>query len=65
MSKEMYMAAHEELVEEYLERNPDADESKACDVTAGAAWDRMTDKMADAADRAADEWKDQQMEERQ
>lgn len=46
MSNELYMAAHEELVSEMLERDPDMDEDLAYDMTEEAAWDQMVDKMA-------------------
>lgn len=47
MSKEMFMAAHEELIQRYLEAHPEATEAEAYDKTADRAYDRMTDKMAD------------------
>jgi hypothetical protein len=50
MSKERFMAAHERLVEEYMEENPDADWSDAYERTADKAYQRMLDDMADAAD---------------
>ena len=51
MSKELYMAAHEELIGKYLEDHPNADESEAYEKTADAAYGHMTDKLADMADR--------------
>ena len=50
MSKEQFIEAHEELVEEYLEANPNATDAEAYDRTADAAYGRMTDRMADMAD---------------
>jgi hypothetical protein len=50
MSKELYMAAHEELVEQYLEAHPDATWEQAYEATADGAWDRMRDTLADHAD---------------
>jgi hypothetical protein len=50
MCKEMFMAAHEELVEEYLEAHPNASWREAYDLTADAASDRMRDKFADIID---------------
>ena len=52
MSSEIYMAAHEELVNEMLERDPDMDEDLAYTMTEGAAWDRMIDKISDMVDMA-------------
>ena len=51
MSKELYMAAHEDLIGEYLEAHPEATEAEAYDKTADAAYGRMTDRLADLADR--------------
>ena len=51
MSKELYMAAHEELIARYLEEHPDADETEAYEVTADAAYGHMVDKLADLGDR--------------
>ena len=62
MSKEMFIDAHEELIEERMNRwcdeKPDAthaeylaEQDRAYDETADAANDRMIDKMADIGDR--------------
>lgn len=45
MSKELFIDAHEQLVAEYLERHPHAN-----DATADNAWNRMRDNIADRAD---------------
>lgn len=50
MSKELFMAAHEQLIEEYLEAHPDATEDEAYEATADGAWDRMRDNIADQID---------------
>ncbi len=50
MSKEIYMAAHEELVNEMLEKFPDMDDDLAYKLTENSAWDRMIDKLSDIAD---------------
>jgi hypothetical protein len=50
VSKELFMAAHGRLVEEYMEANPDADWSDAYERTADLAHKRMMDNLADAAD---------------
>lgn len=52
MSKEHFIAAHERLVAEYMDRHPNADWRKAYDATADAAYDRMQDNLADMADAA-------------
>lgn len=54
MSKELFMAAHEAEIEEYLEANPDADWEEAYDRTADAAYIRMTDNLAGIADAMRD-----------
>ena len=48
--KELFIAAHEELVERYLERHPDATEAQAYEATADRAHGHMTDRLADRAD---------------
>lgn len=50
MSKEMFMDAHEQLIEEYLERHPDADWNEAYERTADLAHGRMRENLADRAD---------------
>ena len=52
MSKELFMAAHDQLVEEYLEEHPDADESTVYDLTADAAYKRYIEIVADMNDAA-------------
>ena len=54
MSKELFIQAHEELIERYLEANPNATEAEAYDKTADGAYDRMVDKYADMIDAARD-----------
>jgi hypothetical protein len=58
MSKELFIQAHEELIEKYLERHPNATEAEAYDKTADGAYARMTDKYADMVDRIRQEFKD-------
>jgi hypothetical protein len=58
MSKELFIQAHEELIEKYLERHPNATEAEAYDKTADGAYDRMTDKLADMIDQARQREKD-------
>ena len=53
MSKELYMSAHEELIEEEMERTG-CDWSTAYEKMADRAWDRMTDRLADMADHYRD-----------
>ena len=50
MSKELFMAAHDELIEQYLLDHPDASWDEAVDKTADRAYDRMVDQLADKAD---------------
>lgn len=58
MSKELYIAAHEELIAEYLEAHPNATEAEAYERTADQAMDRMRDKYADMIDDARQRRKD-------
>jgi hypothetical protein len=41
MSKELFMAAHEQLIDEYLDEHPDADWGEAYERTADRAHDKM------------------------
>lgn len=59
MSKELFMVAHDELIERYLERHPDADWDEAYEKTADAAYDHMCDKYADMIDAAKQRAKDE------
>jgi hypothetical protein len=54
MSKEMFIDAHMDLIDEYMEAHPEATEAEAYDKTADGAYSRMTDRMADIADHARD-----------
>ena len=57
--KELFIQAHEELIEEYLEKHPNATEAEAYDATADAAYGRMRDKYADMADSVRMKMKEQ------
>lgn len=59
MSKEMFMDAHDELIEQYLIDHPDADHDEAVEKTAERAYDRMVDKYADMIDAAKQRAKDE------
>lgn len=59
MSKEHFIAAHEKLVAEYMDRHPDVDWATAYDKTADKAYDRMRDDLADLADAAKDRAKEE------
>lgn len=50
MNKDAYIAAHEALVEEYLEAHPEADWSEAYERVADAAYARMQDNYWDRVD---------------
>ena len=50
--KELYMQAHEELIEEYLLEHPNATDEEAEEATADAAYARYKDKYADMIDMA-------------
>lgn len=52
IGKELFMAAHEQLIAEYMDAHPEADESKVYDLTADAAMDRMRENVADQIDYA-------------
>jgi hypothetical protein len=59
--KDLFMAAHEELIELYLEAHPEADWSEAYEATADGAYERMRDKFADMVDAAHDRAKDERL----
>jgi len=54
MSKELFMEAHDELIEEYMETHPNATDKEAEDATADKAYDHMQEKLADWVDHASD-----------
>jgi len=54
MSKGLFLQAHGQLIEEYLEAHPEASWADAYERTADAAHDRMCDNMAALADDARD-----------
>lgn len=54
MSKELFIAAHEQLIEEYLNEHPDADWSEAYERTGDAAHNRMCENIASMIDAAKD-----------
>ena len=49
MSKDLYLACHEALIEEYMEEMG-CDYNEAYEATADAAYVRMQDNLADYAD---------------
>lgn len=57
MSKDAWIAAHEQLIAEYLERYPNADWSTAYERTADMASARAAENLATALDAAKDRWK--------
>jgi hypothetical protein len=52
MDKEVFIEAHEELIEEYLEAHPEASYDLAYEITAHRANDRYMDKWAAQIDYA-------------
>ena len=50
MSKELWIAAHEQLIEEYMDAHPHASYQEASDATADFAQDRVIDRIAAMAD---------------
>jgi len=57
-NKDVFIAAHEELVEQYLLDHPGADWQTAYDATADGAYARYRDKFADMADAVKQRLKD-------
>ena len=58
MSKELWIAEHEKLIEEYLNDHPDAVWSEAYERTADDVDGRLRDRIADMIDAAKDRAKD-------
>jgi len=58
MSKELWIDAHEELIEEYLEEHPDATQAEAVEATVDRVDDRYANNMGDMIDRARDQMKE-------
>lgn len=52
--KEIFIQQHERLIGEYLDANPNADESEAYDATGGMAYDALGEHFADMADHYRD-----------
>jgi hypothetical protein len=61
MTKEMYIEAHEQLIEEYLEKHPEATWDQAYELLADKAYDRYRDNFADLVDQARQRKKDEQL----
>lgn len=58
-SKDLFMSAHETLIEEYLERHPNADWTEAYEDTADLAYGRMQANLANLADSIRQRLKDE------
>ena len=54
MSKDLFMTAHEELIEQYLNDHPEASDAEAYEATADGAYDRYRDKLGGMIDAARD-----------
>lgn len=54
MSKQAWIEAHYQLVQEYMDEHPNADESAVYDRMADLAQDRARDNLADRIDAARD-----------
>jgi hypothetical protein len=50
--KELFLQAHEQLIAEFMESHPEADETAAYEATADGAYERMRENMADQIDHA-------------
>ena len=58
MSKDLWIKAHEGLIDEYLEAHPGASEAEAYEATADAASERAADNYAAQIDAAVDQYRD-------
>ncbi len=59
--KDAFIAAHESLIEEMLERNPHLTWDQAYDLCGDAAYGRMQDRLADIADNLRQRAKDERL----
>ena len=58
--KDLYILIHEELVEQYMEWNPNATDEEAYEMTAANAWDELQNRLADQADNARKQAREKQ-----
>jgi len=58
MTREVYIKIHNDLMEEYLEQNPEADATEVYNKTADLAGDAYVDYLETSADLARDIAKD-------
>lgn len=59
MSKELFIAAHERLVADYLDRHPKASFNQAYEATADRAYTQIREDLADLADHEKQRLKDE------
>jgi len=59
MSKELWIEAHEQLIEEYLEKHPDASWAEASKAVEDKTQDRFADNFASMIDAARQRAKDE------
>jgi hypothetical protein len=57
MSKDLWIAIHQDLIEQYMDEHPEATEREAADKTA----DRVSDRIADLAEFAHDQHKERNL----
>lgn len=61
MSKELYMQAHEELIENYIDSHPNASWQEAYEHTSDNAYNHMRERLADHADDLRQRQKDERL----
>jgi len=64
MSKEKFIEAHEELMEEYLEIHPNADFTEAYEETSDQVYIRYRDNWLSHVDQIIDEYKERRKDDR-
>lgn len=57
--KELYLSEHERLIDEYMETHPGVTWDQAYERCADGAYDGMRDRLADMADAARQQMKDE------
>ena len=61
--KAFFISTHDELIDEYMEENPEATEDEAAEATAEEANDKTGEMLAEYGDWQRQQNKDRQMEE--
>lgn len=59
MNKDLLMAEHDRLIDEYMDEHPESNWSVAYEQTSARAYDAMAERYAEMADYLRDKMKDE------